>query len=68
METRQLPPRTGRFAIGCGGTGWEVIEIAANQLDDMDAMTRHLRRLAGYLGNSQLREAVRADRSWFSAG
>lgn len=45
--------------------GWEVIEIAVNQLSDGDAMERHFRRLAGYLGDAQQRDAVRADRSWF---
>ncbi|MDP2182403.1 MAG: DEAD/DEAH box helicase [Actinomycetota bacterium] len=47
------------------GHGWEVIEIAANQLGDADAMTRHFRRLAGYLGDTERRDAVRADHSWF---
>lgn len=47
------------------GHGWEIIEIAASDLDDRDAMVRHFRRLAGYLGARELRDAVRADRSWF---
>ena len=45
--------------------GYEVIEIAANQLTDEDAMVRHFRRLAGYLGKQDLRGKVMADRSWF---
>ena len=47
------------------GHGWEVMEIAVNQLDDVDAMTKHFRRLAGYLGEAELREAVKDDVSWF---
>lgn len=47
------------------GHGWEVIEIAVNQLDDVEAMARHFRRLAGYLGDAERRDAVRTDRSWF---
>ena len=30
--------------------GYEVIEIAVNELDDEEAMVRHFRRLASYLG------------------
>ena len=44
-----------------------MIEIAANQLTDEDAMTRHFRRLAGYLGRQDLRGKVKKDRSWFRA-
>lgn len=51
------------------GDGYEVIEIAASDLDDEGAMTKHFRKLAGYLGDSELREQVRADTAWFrSAG
>ncbi len=46
---------------------YEVIEIAANQLTDEDAMVRHFRRLAAYLGRQDLRGRVRKDRSWFHA-
>ena len=46
-------------------TGFEVIEIATNELDDVDAMVRHFQRLAGYLGRRDLRRRVREDRSWF---
>ena len=46
-------------------SGYEVIEIAANELDDEDAMVRHFRRLASYLSMSDLRNRVRNDRSWF---
>ncbi len=45
--------------------GYEVIEIAANELDDEDAMVRHFRRLASYLGMRDIRSRVRDDRSWF---
>ena len=45
--------------------GYEVIEIAANQLTDEDAMMRHFRRLAGCLGMWDLRGKVKDDRSWF---
>ena len=45
--------------------GYEVIEIAANELDDEDAMVRHFRRLASYLGMRAVRSRVRDDRSWF---
>ena len=45
--------------------GFEVIEIPANELDDEDAMVRHFRRLASYLGLRDIRNRVRADRSWF---
>ena len=44
---------------------YEVVEIAANELDDEDAMVRHFRRLANYLSMPDLRQRVRADRSWF---
>ena len=46
-------------------TGFEVIEIPANELDDVDAMVRHFQRLAAYLGERELRRRVREDRSWF---
>ena len=46
--------------------GYEVIEIAANELDDEDAMVRHFRRLAGYLSMRDVRARLRDDRSWFS--
>ena len=45
--------------------GYEVIEIAANELDDEEAMVRHFRRLASYLGMRDVRSRVRDDRSWF---
>ena len=47
------------------GSGFEVIEISANELDDELAMVRHFRRLAGYLGNRELRRRIREDASWF---
>ena len=30
-------------------------------------MTRHFRRLAGYLGDRDLRARLRGDQSWFNA-
>ena len=45
--------------------GYEVIEIAVSDLDDVGAMTRHFRRLAGYLDETELRDAVRDDSGWF---
>ena len=45
--------------------GYEVVEIAANELDDEDAMARHFRRLAGYLSMPDVRSRMREDRSWF---
>ena len=45
--------------------GYEVIEIAVSDLDDEGAMTRHFRRLAGYLREDHLRDALRKDTSWF---
>ena len=46
-------------------SGYEVIEIPANELDDGDAMVRHFRRLANYLGLAGVRDRVRKDKSWF---
>ena len=45
--------------------GYEVIEIAASDLHDVSAMTRHFRKLAGYLAAGGLRDSLRADTSWF---
>ena len=45
--------------------GYEVLEIPANELDDMDAMARHFRRLANYLGKRDLRDLLAKDSSWF---
>lgn len=47
------------------GHGYEVIEIAASDLDDVGAMIRHFRRLAGYLGETALRGTLRDDSGWF---
>ena len=46
--------------------GYEVIEISVNQLDDAGAMTRHFRKLAGYLRADDLRDGLRADTTWFN--
>ena len=45
--------------------GYEVIEIAAHDLSDRDAMTRHFRRLARYLGRPDAGGRLRDDPSWF---
>ena len=42
-----------------------MIEIAANDLHDENAMVQHFRRLAGYLHMLDVRNRVRDDRSWF---
>ena len=44
---------------------YEVIEITANELDDEEAMVRHFRRLANYLGMPKVRNELRSNRSWF---
>jgi ATP-dependent helicase YprA (DUF1998 family) len=46
--------------------GYEVIEIAASDLYDEGAMTRHFRKLAGYLSKPELRERLRSDTQWFN--
>ncbi len=48
------------------GSDYEVIEIPANELDDEDAMARHLRRLAMYLGQGGKGRELVEDRSWFA--
>jgi hypothetical protein len=47
--------------------GFEVIEIAASDLYDEGAMTRHFRKLAGYLSKPELRERLRNDTRWYNA-
>ena len=46
-------------------SGYEVIEIAVSDLDDPGAMTRHFRRLAGYLREDDIRKSIKDDPSWF---
>lgn len=60
--------RDQRIRTWLRNNGYEVIEIAVNELDDEDAMVRHFRRLAGYLNEQDRREQLRHDRSWFSQG
>ncbi len=48
-------------------SGYEVIEIPASELYDGNAMTRHFRRLAGYIGDYELRSALGDDSSWFTS-
>lgn len=47
--------------------GYEVIEIPASELYDEGAMTRHFRKLAGYLSKPELKERLRSDTSWYGA-
>ena len=49
------------------GSDYEVIEIPANELDDEDAMARHFRRLANYLGQGSKGRNLVKDRSWFTS-
>ena len=49
------------------GSDYEVIEIPANELDDEDAMARHFRRLANYLGQGTMGRELAKDRSWFTS-
>ncbi len=49
------------------GNGYEVIEIAVSDLSDADAMSRHFRKLAGYLGEADIRDRMREDKRWFTA-
>ncbi|MDE2795484.1 MAG: DEAD/DEAH box helicase [Gemmatimonadota bacterium] len=48
------------------GNDYEVIEIPANELDDEDAMAKHFRRLAIYLGQGGKGRELAKDRSWFT--
>lgn len=47
------------------GNGYEVIEVAVSDLSDRDSMTRHFRKLAGYLRQDALREKIRTESDWF---
>ena len=49
------------------GSDYEVIEVPANELDDEDAMARHFRRLANYLGRGRMGRNLARDRSWFTS-
>ena len=46
--------------------GYDVIEIAVHDLGDSDAMARHFRRLARYLGMVARANDLRDDQSWFT--
>lgn len=50
------------------GHGYDVIEIAASDLFDAGAMTRHFRRLAGYLDEGALRDRLKTNSDWFETG
>ena len=62
LETAE---QDNRIRTWLRNNGYEVIEIAVSDLDDEGAMTRHFRRLAGYLREDSLRAALRKDTSWF---
>ena len=57
--------RDRRIRTWLRNNGYDVLEIAANELDDEKAMVGHFRRLAGYLGMRDVRKKLRRDRSWF---
>ncbi len=46
-------------------TGYVVIEIPRNELDDRGAMIKHFRKLARYLEGRDLAEQIAVDASWF---
>ncbi|MCA9312501.1 MAG: helix-turn-helix transcriptional regulator, partial [Phycisphaerales bacterium] len=46
----------------------DVIEIAASELSDPGAMTRHFKKLARYLGADDVRQRLQQDGSWHAAG
>lgn len=54
-----------RAALRAGG--YEVVEIAASDLDDRDAMAIHLARIARILVGKDAARVVREDRGWFEA-
>ena len=45
--------------------GYDVIEIAANELDDQAAMVRHIRRIANLLSLPDVKRRVVAGSAWF---
>ncbi len=47
--------------------GWEVIELAATDLADLGAMRRFFIKLAGYLGNAELKSNLKSSDGWFTA-
>jgi hypothetical protein len=64
---RETAEHDQRIRTWLRNNGYEVIEIAVSDLDDSGAMTRHFRRLAGYLGSNELRDKLRTNTSWFNA-
>ncbi|MFA5786294.1 MAG: DEAD/DEAH box helicase [Actinomycetota bacterium] len=64
--SRATAAQDQRIRAWLRNNGYEVIEIAASDLFDEGAMMRHFRKLAGYLGASDLRDSLRADTSWFT--
>jgi hypothetical protein len=58
--------RDTRIRTWLRNNGYDVIEIAASDLHDDGAMTRHFARLAGYLRQDQLRDRIRTE-PWYEA-
>jgi SOS-response transcriptional repressor LexA len=63
VETRE---QDRRIRDWLRNNGYEVIEISGHDLHDAGAMTRHFRKLAGYLSDRDLRERLRSDNQWFT--
>jgi hypothetical protein len=63
--SRATAEQDQRIRTWLRNNGYEVIEIAASDLHDEGAMTRHFRKLAGYLGAAKLRDALREETAWF---
>ena len=64
--SRETAGKDRRIRNWLRNTGYEVLEIPANEVDDEGAMTRHFSRLAKYLGRSRVGRNLTRDRSWFS--
>ena len=47
------------------GRGYEVVEIAASDLNDREQMIRHVARIAKLVVSKERARAVRDDASWF---
>lgn len=47
------------------GSGYGLVEIPTNTLSDVDALSRHLVRLAYSLQQNDLAETIKDDRSWY---
>ena len=47
--------------------GYEVISINATELDDHNAVVRHFKKLAKYLGDKPMAKRLDEDREWLEA-